>query len=123
MIIKTGPLFDGRATIAAEDARRNIEQTVATLGAATLRSSQQATFKQETPYYRLRTQARPDNGHWKISDGGVIYGPWLEGTGSRNFPKTRFRGYALFRKTTTLLNRKAVQVANAVLARFMGRMN
>jgi hypothetical protein len=26
-----------------------------------------------------------------------VYGPWLEGVGSRNFPVTRFRGYHAFR--------------------------
>lgn len=38
-----------------------------------------------------------------ITDGGVIYGPWLEGTSSRN-ETTRFKGYASFRKTVEWLS-------------------
>ena len=32
----------------------------------------------------------------KVHDSGVIYGPYLEGVGSRN-QTTRFKGYAMFR--------------------------
>ena len=46
-----------------------------------------------------------------ITDSGIVYGPWLEGTGSRNWPKTRFRGYAIFRRTTQDVNNRAVQLA------------
>lgn len=49
-----------------------------------------------------------------IGDGGVIYGPWLEGTGSRN-QSTRFKGYAAFRRTTQWLNTKADRVLLAEL--------
>jgi len=45
----------------------------------------------------LQNQARRDGAHWKISDNGVIYGPWLEGVGSRN-ATTRFKGYANYRR-------------------------
>ena len=41
-----------------------------------------------------------------ISDGGVEYGPWLEGTSSRN-KTTRFKGYHAFRKTKKWLQREA----------------
>ena len=37
-----------------------------------------------------------------LSDGGVIYGPWLE-TGRSS---TRFKGYASFRKTKDYLNKQ-----------------
>lgn len=42
-----------------------------------------------------------------ISDGGVIYGPWLEGTSSRN-QSTRFKGYSSFRKTAQWLQKEQV---------------
>lgn len=42
-----------------------------------------------------------------VDDGGVIYGPWLEGIGSRNYPATRFKGYATFRKVTARIMRNA----------------
>jgi hypothetical protein len=40
----------------------------------------------------------------KIHDSGVVYGPWLEGTSSRN-KTTRFRGYSSFRKVKQWLEK------------------
>jgi hypothetical protein len=34
--------------------------------------------------------------HGRIHDSGVVYGPWLEGVGTRN-ATSRFKGYAMFR--------------------------
>lgn len=58
----------------------------------------------------------------RIHDNGVVYGPWLEGTGSRN-ASTRFKGYAAFRRTGDFLQAEAKAVAekHAVkLARELG---
>lgn len=48
----------------------------------------------------------------RIDDAKVIYGPWLEGTGSRN-QTTRFKGYASFRRTAQWMQEKAPRVARA----------
>lgn len=42
----------------------------------------------------------------RIHDNNVVYGPWLEGVGSRN-ETTRFRGYAAYRKTGDWLQERA----------------
>lgn len=58
-----------------------------------------------------------------ITDGGVVYGPWLEGTSSRN-KTTRFKGYKAFRKTKQWLQKEAKamsdQFANMITARLGG---
>jgi hypothetical protein len=118
-----GPLFDGRAEKVTAEATRDIEKTVATLGASMVRTELQHVLKTQTPYYRLRVTAQPTNPHWKIWDQRVIYGNWLEGTGSRNYPKTRFRGYATFRRITQVINARAKDMANGVLAKYMGRLS
>lgn len=42
-----------------------------------------------------------------LSDGGVIYGPWLEtGKPPPGRSSTRFKGYASFRKTKDYLNKQ-----------------
>lgn len=58
-----------------------------------------------------------------IQDTNVVYGPWLDGSGSRNFPKTRFRGYAIFRRTTTDVNNRAVDIAMPVIKQWVSVMN
>jgi hypothetical protein len=60
-----------------------------------------------TGNYRRRMNTSTRGLHGKISDGGVEYGPWLEGTGKRN-RTTHFKGYHSFRKTTQFMNRKRV---------------
>ena len=44
-----------------------------------------------------------------ISDSGVVYGPWLEGVSSRN-QASRFKGYALWRRTRDKLQGLAHQI-------------
>lgn len=121
--VKTsGPLFDGRADAAAADATKDAARGVAVLGASMVRTNLNHVLRTQTPYYRLQVEAQPNPPGWKITDQGVIYGPWLEGTGSRN-RTTRFKGYATFRRTVQQINARAQAIGDAVVARFMGRMN
>jgi len=60
------------------------------------------------------------NQHALITDGGVVYGPWLEGVGSRN-EVTRFKGYSSFRKTRDWLGGKIHDIAAHInLAKRLG---
>jgi hypothetical protein len=74
-------------------------------------------LRTQTPYYRLRIRIISN----RVDDSGVIYGPWLEGTGSRNAPVTRFRGYATFRKVASRIEQKKNYVTdNAIRNRLRG---
>ena len=44
-----------------------------------------------------------------VVDSNVVYGPWLEGVSSRN-QATRFKGYAIFRRTRDKLQGLAQQI-------------
>ena len=57
-----------------------------------------------------------------ITDGNVIYGPWLEGISSRN-QSTRFKGYASFRKTSQWLNKQIPKEADKFMKEIARRMN
>ena len=74
----------------------------------------------------LRSKAiqgiRRDKLHGLVWDAGVIYGPWLEGVGSRN-QTTRFKGYHAARRTSTALQKQAPRLAQRHIARAMRRMN
>jgi len=63
-----------------------------------------------TGHYRqsITGEVRPDHSAL-ITDGGVVYGPWLEGVGSRN-DTTRFKGYATFRKVKDWLQEQVPDV-------------
>jgi len=60
--------------------------------------------------------------HGVIDDSNCVYGPWLEGTSSRN-QTTRFKGYSSFRKTGQWLQKQAPKIANAHTARFARKMS
>src|ERR1044072_1753858 len=122
VVITCGRWFDGRAAKQIDNACDEIERRVATLGAATIRTELSTVLKHETPYYRLQNEARPDPPGWKIWDRGVIYGPWLEGTGSRNFPKTRFRGYSTYRRMFQRIDRRAGVIADYTMREFIPGM-
>lgn len=57
-----------------------------------------------------------------ISDGNTVYGPWLEGTGSRN-ATSRFKGYASFRRVGAWLQTQAQKVADKYLAKLAEKLN
>lgn len=56
------------------------------------------SIRHPTPYYetQLVNQTVQPTLH-KVHDRGVVYGPWLEGTSSRN-RTTRFKGYSSLRR-------------------------
>ena len=73
-------------------------------------------------HYRRNLQSRVEGLTGIISDGGVIYGSWLEGTSSRN-QTTRFKGYASFRKTRDWLDKQTPKVMEEHINRFVRDMN
>lgn len=121
-VTESGPIFDGRAEKAMDDASDEWERNLATIGASMVRTTLAGVLKHETPYYRTRVVARANPPGWKITDQGVIYGHWLEGDGSRNAPVTRFKGYSTFRRMTQAINARAVSIGQPVVARYIGRM-
>lgn len=74
-----------------------------------------------TGYYE--SQVRPERvaiDTYSVNDSNVIYGPWLEGVGSRNRPRPGFPGYHTFRTVRGRMERKATEVADAAVHRMMG---
>jgi hypothetical protein len=62
-----------------------------------------------------------DSRHGRVNDSKVIYGPWLEGTGSRN--TGRFKGYSMFRKTVQTMRRRAPGFVQKHVARMVKGLN
>jgi hypothetical protein len=117
----TGPLFDGSAArtvdLICDDVEDQIGQTVFDAVRQRLRT----VLVNPTGYYESRVQVNRQTDSLVISDSGVVYGPWLEGTGSRN-GRSRFKGYATFRKVSQQIASEAVQDADRVVAAQVGRL-
>lgn len=53
-----------------------------------------------------------------VDDGGVVYGSWIEGTGSRN-ASTRFKGYRTYREVAQQMDADGPRIAAEVLNRVL----
>lgn len=103
--ILTGPFFERRDQI-MKTIVADLEDEVAKFGRGIVLFNLVSQIKDPTPIYwtRLFVERNSEGGGWAIHDDyNIVYGPWLEGVGSRNAPVTRFRGYASFRKAAQTL--------------------
>ncbi len=119
-VTTSGPIFDGRADLALGQACRESERRIAILGASMVRTFLNRVLRVQTPFYRMQVEAEPEAPGWKIWDQDVIYGPWLEGTGSRN-RTTRFKGYFTFRTIAAQLQARAAAVCEHVITTYQAR--
>jgi hypothetical protein len=118
-----GPLVDGRAQRALHDGTDQANYRVATEAENMVLGHLATSIRKRTPYYETRVGVeRSSRGGYEVTDHGVIYGPWLEGTGSRNYPVTRFRGYRAFSRARALIQTRAPGIARSVMARYTRRM-
>jgi hypothetical protein len=117
----TGPLFNGTATAELKAALDDIEKDVAQQAYANVMTNLEGSIQHPTPYYETQVIAQNMATSWVVHDRGIIYGPWLEGTGSRN-RTTRFKGYASFRKAAQKTEAEAVPIAEHALAPHLARM-
>ncbi len=117
-----GPLFDGRAQAAMPAIVDEISGALATEGERRVLAGLDATLRRPTGAYRSRvTRYGPVAGQARVHDRNGIYGPWLEGTGSRN-RTTRFKGYANWRRATQQLERGAKPLAEEIIRRNIGKL-
>jgi hypothetical protein len=113
-----GAIVNGTAPRHVGRAMDNIEREVAQYARTQVDRRLNQVLRKQTPYYRTRISVVRYGGDWAVSDGGVIYGPWLEGTGSRN-RTTRFKGYWTFRYVTQLVRGRADRIAERVLRPYL----
>jgi hypothetical protein len=114
-----GRIVNGTAPRHVARAMNDIEREVAHYAKDQVDQRFNQVLRTQTPYYRTRIQAVRSSGDWEVNDGGVIYGPWLEGTGSRNSPVTRFKGYRTFRYVAQKVDGNADRIAERVLAPYL----
>mgnify|MGYP007127201227 CR=1 FL=1 len=118
----SGPLFDGRAEKAVSMMCDDIEAEVADRGLHLVQSRLNIVLQNPTGRYESGINVEGTGAGDVVNDGDIIYGPWLEGTGSRN-RTTRFKGYSTFRQVRDVLDSQAEQVAETVVPRYVRLMD
>jgi hypothetical protein len=117
-----GPMFDGSAVGMAQQMTDEIEQEVALAAGVKLIDYATVSFKNPTGHYVSMIDVEPFSGGYRVWDQGVVYGPWLAGRGSRNFPVTRFRGYRHWRRTSEWVRARWPEISRRVVNRWLPRM-
>lgn len=117
-----GPIFSGAASQAAADCTRDIGDRVVDYALQAVQQNLDGSIRHPTPYYETQINIRGRSTDTRVvNDRGVIYGPWLEGTGSRN-ATTRFKGYASFRKAHQRTVAAVPGLSGVVIKRYLNRM-
>lgn len=126
----TGPVFDGKAVIAASVYVDTLVKELANIGHdwivvdanAMDKSGRGGTGQAAASVLVYETGLYHD----QIIRGGMYQGvawwPWLEGVSKRN-ETTRFKGYHTFRKTAARLRKYAMPLAIEKLAVYIKAMN
>lgn len=117
----SGPLFDGRADRAVTDFLEDARHEVSGQASADLHGYMNQYFKHPTPYYETQVNVRREPAVDVLNDRGIVYGPWLAGSGSRN-RTTRFKGYPHWRRTVNDIRAKAPALIQGVLRKHLARM-
>jgi hypothetical protein len=118
----SGPIFDGRAAKAAHDFTEQVKEDVASQGYADVMTNLEGSIRHPTPYYETQITTSRHGDAIVVNDRGIIYGPWLEGVGSRN-RTTRFKGYFSFRRATQELRGQVQNLAGKLLRdKYLRRM-
>lgn len=118
----SGPVLEGRTGPIMDAYLDEATDVVAQEAYDLVRSELRQVLRHPTGYYESRVQVENRRSEAEVTDGGVIYGPWLEGVGSRN-ARTRFRGYATFRRVRQRVQARAGDIAERVMPRYLDRLN
>ncbi len=100
---------------------------IAKLAEDAVRSELDAVLQNPTGFYRSKIDSavrsnRAATHDVVVHDSGVIYGDWLAGTGSRNAPVTRFKGYNHWRKAAQRIEKLARRTTVATLRQLVRKL-
>lgn len=118
-----GQIFNAASSKAAATRMvTQINETLAQEGVNRIKARLGHVLQHPTGYYRSRIRVDKRSTYRGITDGGVIYGGWLEGVSSRN-RTTRFKGYHTFREVTQQLSKDKAKLAQPLVNKFIAEMN
>lgn len=118
-----GPVVEGRAPAIVHTMAEAALTELADYTRFEVLTQLDSVLQHPTGYYE--SQVRPERvavDTYSVNDSNVIYGPWLEGIGSRNRDRPGFPGYHTFRTVRGRMTRKADAVAEAAVHRMIGAL-
>lgn len=139
----SGPLFDGRAEEALDRGVKDIRRKLADKGEQLAREAFSSSIRDDHGHFLGSITAIEESRAFTTTSGRksytmevnvdpatesavttdlATYGPWLEGTGSRN-ETTRFKGYHGFRRAGQELDRQATEIADDAMRPSVEEMN
>lgn len=116
-----GSLFDGHPDAVIDAFLDEAAREVAQQGYADVMDILNREIKNPTPYYETQVVVDAAREGFVVHDRNVIYGPWLIGISSRN-ARSRYKGMHHFRRAGQALARKAPQLAERLLPKYLGRL-
>ena len=117
-----GPIESGAIHKHVRDYEKDVAEELGEEAERTWLDFLNMRLRRQTPYYTTRIETRKIAwNRYKIHDNGVIYGHWLEGTGSRNAPVTVFPGYWSMRDTKADMKVQRVPIAERILEQHQAR--
>ena len=125
-VVTRGPFFDSRRTRFTNEFCEDLAREVAETAEQHWVAGMRRTFKEPTPIYWNTTRIENKGKVVAVNDGGrskgLVYGPWLEGVGSRN-KTTRFKGYFNLRKAAQVTRGRVKMLATRLLPGYYRKMN
>jgi hypothetical protein len=123
-VVASGPLFDGTAVTQLSVFLDEAVDLVAAAAEEAVDRNLAASIRKPSspPRYQAQINIRHDGLDRVINDNGVIYGPWLEGVGSRN-ATTRFKGYASFRRARQDIEQRVPAIVEPALMHFIAAVD
>jgi hypothetical protein len=118
-----GSFLTGNPLPAVDDFITDATWAVGAQGLADWHQKLDQRLMDPTPYYetQLMVERQTPEIVW-AHDRGVIYGPWLEGTSSRN-RTTKFKGYTSKRQTEQELQRKVPTIVQPYVEQLIHRLD
>jgi hypothetical protein len=114
-----GPISSGKMQRDAAAYSHDVADAIADSAKDTWLNNLHGSLRHQTPYYTRHIKKRPLGANrYEIHDSGIVYGHWLEGTGSRNAPVTIFPGYHAQERAEAEVNVKRGNIARRILRRY-----
>lgn len=117
-----GPISSGEIHDHVRDYEEDVTKALADEAKDTWLENLNSSLRHQRPYYTTQIHKKRLARNWyEIHDSGVIYGHWLEGTGSKNAPVTIFPGYWANKRAKGEMQAKRGNIARRILRRHRAR--